>query len=165
MGLDSGQKKSIKATLKKVLRSKFENYNPELAFMPFHTRLLGKDRLALYQFINSLNTNFGTTIFEPIAVELASTKFKTAEAHIKAGNKISEKALFEIQKIMDNLTAANAKPDKLRELKILRQVAKDGIIRTVSPTNVDIYLESKENEIFLIDIKTAKPNKGGFKEF
>ena len=27
--------------------------------MPFHTRLLGKDRLALYSFIHSLNTNKG----------------------------------------------------------------------------------------------------------
>jgi len=47
--------------------------------MPFHTRLLGKDRLALYSFIHSLNTNFGTTIFEPVAVALASTHFKVAE--------------------------------------------------------------------------------------
>jgi len=47
--------------------------------MPFHTRLLGEDRLALYSFIHSLNTNFGTTIFEPVAVALASTHFKVAE--------------------------------------------------------------------------------------
>ena len=38
-------------------------------------------------------------------------------------------------------------------------------MRTVKPTRVDVYLESKECETYLIDIKTAKPNKGGFKEF
>lgn len=165
MGLNSIQKQSIKKTLKKVLRNKFENYNPEPAFMPFHTRLLGKDRLALYQFIHSLNTNFGATIFEPVAIELASTKFKIAEAHVKAGDKISEKALFEIQKIIDDLTAANIKPNKPKELEILRKVANEGTIRKVKPTNVDVYLESNDGEIFLIDIKTAKPNKGGFREF
>lgn len=165
MGLKAEQKQLIKETLKDVLRKKFEYYNPEPAYMPFHTRLLGKDRLALYQFIHSLNTNFGTTIFEPVAVKLASAKFKMAKAHIIAGDKISEKALFEIQKIMDDLTAANVKPDKLRELEILKKVAKDGAIRKVKPTNVDVYLESNDGQIFLIDIKTAKPNKGGFKEF
>lgn len=36
--------------------------------MPFHTRLLGKDRMALFSFIHSLNTNFGTSIFEPVAL-------------------------------------------------------------------------------------------------
>jgi type II restriction enzyme len=30
---------------------------------------------------------------------------------------------------------------------------------------VDVWLESKSNELFLFDIKTAKPNAGGFKEF
>ena len=39
--------------------------------MPFHTRLLGTDRLALYSFIHSLNTNSGTSVFEPVAVALA----------------------------------------------------------------------------------------------
>jgi len=38
-------------------------------------------------------------------------------------------------------------------------------MKTVKPTKVDIWLESKNGEIFLFDIKTAKPNKGGFKEF
>jgi hypothetical protein len=32
--------------------------------MPFHARLLGQDRMALFSFIHSLNTNFGTSINE-----------------------------------------------------------------------------------------------------
>ncbi len=32
--------------------------------MPFHYRLLGKDRMALYSFIHSLNTAFGNSIFD-----------------------------------------------------------------------------------------------------
>jgi type II restriction enzyme len=38
-------------------------------------------------------------------------------------------------------------------------------LRKVKPTLVDIWLESHEGEYFLFDIKTTKPNKGGFKEF
>jgi len=40
-----------------------------------------------------------------------------------------------------------------------------GTMQRVKPTKVDIWLQNHQNEIFLIDIKTAKPNKGGFKEF
>jgi type II restriction enzyme len=133
--------------------------------MPFHTRLLGKDRLALYAFIHSLNTNFGTTIFEPVAVSLASDRFKVAKLQMKSGSQISEKAQYEIQTIMDSLTAANDKPNKRKETEILREVCQSGEMRTVKPTRVDVYLESNKGEIYLIDIKTAKPNKGGFKEF
>jgi type II restriction enzyme len=35
----------------------------------------------------------------------------------------------------------------------------------VKLTKIDVYLEKSTGEKFLFDIKTAKPNKGGFKEF
>ena len=165
MALSKDQIKIVEDTIKNSLRNKFSTYNPEPAMMPFHTRLLGKGRLALYSFIHSLNTNFGTTIFEPVAVSLASSRFKVAKLPMKSGTQISTDAQFEIQKIMDELTAANKKPDKKKEIEIIRQVCQKGEMRTVKPTKVDVYLESNDDEIYLFDIKTAKPNKGGFKEF
>jgi len=165
MSLTRKQIELVEDTIRASLRKRFETYNPEPASMPFHTRLLGKDRLALYSFIHSLNTNFGTTIFEPVAVSLASSRFKVAKLQMKSGTQISEKAQFEIQKIMDELTAANKKPDKKKEIEIIRKVCRKGEMRTVKPTRVDVYLESEDGEMYLFDIKTAKPNKGGFKEF
>ena len=165
MALTKGQIQSVEDTIRNSLRNRFKTYNPEPAVMPFHTRLLGKDRLALYSFIHSLNTNFGTTIFEPVAVSLASSRFKVAKLQMKSGTQISEQAQYEIQKIMDELTAANNKPDKQKEIEIIRKVCQEGEMRTVKPTRVDVYLESNDGEIYLFDIKTAKPNKGGFKEF
>jgi len=165
MALTKEQIQSVEDTIRNSLRRRFETYNPEPAVMPFHTRLLGKDRLALYAFIHSLNTNFGTTIFEPVAVSLASSRFKVAKLQMKSGTQISEQAQYEIQKIMDELTAANKKPDKSNEIEIIRKVCQQGEMRTVKPTRVDVYLESYDDEVYLIDIKTTKPNKGGFKEF
>jgi type II restriction enzyme len=165
MALTKKQIQSVEDTIRNSLRKRFKTYNPEPAVMPFHTRLLGKDRLALYAFIHSLNTNFGTTIFEPVAVSLASSRFKVAKLQMKSGSQISEHAQYEIQKIIDELTAANKKPNKTNEVEIIRKVCRDGEMRTVKPTRVDVYLESYDNEIYLIDIKTAKPNKGAFKEF
>ncbi len=163
--LSTFQIENIENTLESALRKKFSTYHPEPAAMPFHTRLLGKDRIALFSFIHSLNTNFGTSIFEPVALALAKNNFKKAELQEIAGEYISEQALFEIQKIMDNLVAAQKKPNKQEEIEIIRKVAQKGTMRKVKPTKVDVFLESKTGELFLFDIKTAKPNKGGFKEF
>ncbi len=165
MALSEEQNERIEDIIKNSLKNKFNTYNPEPAVMPFHARLLGADRLVLYSFIHSLNTNFGTTIFEPVAKSLASSKFRVVGAQTKSGARISTAAQFEIQKIMDELTEANIKPDKQAEVEIIRQVCRKGEIRTVKPTKVDVYLESKKGEIYLFDLKTAKPNKGGFKEF
>ncbi|NOY89346.1 MAG: TdeIII family type II restriction endonuclease [FCB group bacterium] len=165
MGLSKLQIESVEQVLRSSLRQEFQKYKPEPSSMPFHLRLLGKDRMALFSFIHSLNTNFGTSIFEPIALELAKTNFKKADRQIKVGELISEKAEIEIQKIMDNLTAANVKPDKLKEIELIRAVCQDGKMRKVKPTKVDICIEDHSDELFLFDLKTAKPNKGGFKEF
>lgn len=155
---------NIENTLRQSLRHKFQNYKPEPAVMPFHTRLLGKDRMALFSFIHSLNTNFGTSIFEPVAKSLAETRFKTVKTQATAGTQISEKAQRVIQDIMDNLTI-NGNPNKISEIELMRKVAQEGKMNAVKPTKVDIYLENQEGKLFLFDIKTAKPNKGGFKEF
>lgn len=155
---------NIENTLRQSLRNKFQHYKPEPAVMPFHTRLLGKDRMALFSFIHSLNTNFGTSIFEPVTKSLAETRFKTVKTQATAGTQISEKAQRVIQDIMDNLTI-NGNPNKISEIELIRKVAQEGKMNAVKPTKVDIYLENQEGQLFLFDIKTAKPNKGGFKEF
>jgi len=156
---------SIENILRTCLRSKFQNYNPEPASMPFHTRLLGKDRLALYSFIHSLNTNFGTTIFEPVALALGQKNFKTAKSQAKAGNQISDAAHSVIQGIMDGLSTAAVAPNKVKEIEAIRDVCQKGKMQNVKLTQVDVWMESNSDELFLFDIKTAKPNAGGFKEF
>lgn len=133
--------------------------------MPFHTRLLGKDRLALYSFIHSLNTNFGTSIFEPVAVVLANNRFTYAESQQIAGNLISSEAQTVIQGIMDELITANREPNKPKEIEEIRMVAQSGKMHKVKPTKIDLKLVNDNGDIFLIDIKTAKPNIGAFKEF
>ncbi len=99
-----------------------------------------------------LGYNFGTSIFEPVALTIASSKFKEAKSQATAGTKISENAQRVIQNIMDDLTAANSKPNKANEIEAIRKVAQTGTMKTVKPTKVDIWLQ-------------AKPNKGGFIEF
>ena len=164
MGLSDTQIHNVESVIKAALQNRFESYNPEPAVMPFHTRLLGKDRLALYAFIHSLNTNFGTTIFEPVAVALAANRFEVVKSQVKLGTKISTPAQFGIQKIIDGLTTADKKPDKPKETASISAVCREGEMRTVKPTRVDVYLEHR-GEVYLFDIKTAKPNRGGFEKY
>ena len=157
-------KNAIKLRLANALRAKFENYKPETSCMPFHTRLLGKDRMALYSFIQSLNTNFGTSIFEPVAEELGHCCFDIIERQKEVGNIITKEAQRVIQDIMDSLESGNSKPNKNDEVRRILDVAQSGEISTIKPTKVDLFLQ-RGNNAYFIDIKTAKPNKGGFKEF
>lgn len=165
MALSAKQTKDIEKILKASLRNKFLNYKPEPASMPFHTRLLGKDRLALYSFIHSLNTNFGTSIFEPVGLALAQKNFKHAVSQYIAGDKISSKSQNVIQEIIDGLTTAELLPNKKEEIEAIRRVCKKGTMIKIKPTRIDLMIETNASELFLFDIKTAKPNAGGFKEF
>lgn len=165
MPLNNKQKDAVKDKLYITLRNKFKDYKPETTSMPFHTRLLGKDRMALFSFIHSLNTNFGTAIFEPLAIELGKDRFKVIDRQVKPNDIITSESQIVIQNIMDDLRSANKKPNKDNEIKLIKKACKAGEAKKIKPTKVDIYIEDYNNNIYLIDLKTAKPNKGEFQNF
>jgi hypothetical protein len=165
MPLTNSQIENVENVLRISLRTKFLNYRPEPAAMPFHTRLLGRDRMALFSFIHSLNTNFGTSIFEPVAKAIATSNFEAAQSQQVAGTQISSEAFLVIEHIMTGLTTTATNPDKPQEIEAIRTVCQTGEMRTVKLTKVDVKLVSNNGDIILFDLKTAKPNAGGFKEF
>ncbi len=132
--------------------------------MPFHYRLLGRDRMALFSFIHSLNTTFGTSIFEPVAETLAGLNFIVAQKQFVVGNEISEEAQNEIQHIINGLTVGG-NPDKKSEIERIRKVCRQGKINKIKTVKVDLYVKSKDGKIHLFDLKTAKPNISNFKDF
>ncbi|MGD0652456.1 MAG: TdeIII family type II restriction endonuclease [Verrucomicrobiia bacterium] len=131
---------------------------------PFHTRLLGKDRMALFSFVQSINTTLGTSVFEEVAVILARPNFKQAEAQYKELNaKVSMGAQTEVQEIIDELTTSAAKPDKQAEIERVRKVANTGTIKKVKQPRVDVFLIANNGVEYYFDLKTAKPNMDEFK--
>ena len=164
--MSSQRQMMIKEKIKDCMRAKFRSYKkPETNNMPFHYRLLGKDRMALFSFIQSLNTTFGISIYEPVAIALARERFKVVETQVKPFDKISSEAHRQIQTIMNELTAANREPDRSAEIEEIRGVCREGILDQVRLTKVDIWLENHEGELFLFDLKTVKPNKSDFEKF
>jgi type II restriction enzyme len=163
MALTNKQKEYIQQIIADCLRKKFKNYKWKDSYMPFHFRLLGKDRLALYSFMQSLLTTFGTSIFEPVAAALAKTKFAKVETQFVVGNTIFSDCQKQVQAIVNNLTI-NPKPDKVKELALLRK-SLSGKINKVKPAKVDLFVEASSGEQYLFDLKTAKPNKGDFQKY
>ena len=146
MALTKKNKDHIVETIKNCLRTKFQEYKPETENMPFHYRLLGKDRMALFSFLQSLNTTFGTSIYEPVAKELAKINFKEAQTQYKLGNILTEGAQTEIQKIMNELSIGG-EVDKIAETEKIRKVAQSGKTNTLKSVKVDLFLISKQDEV------------------
>ncbi|MFN3394447.1 MAG: TdeIII family type II restriction endonuclease [Candidatus Thermochlorobacter sp.] len=117
MTLSKTQHDRISNLLKEQIRRKLSDYSPESNNMPFHVRLLGQDRMALFSFIQSVNTMLGTSVFEQVAAMIAMPHFKRAINQYKDfNNTISDKAQAAIQHIVDDLRAARAKPNKPAEI-------------------------------------------------
>jgi type II restriction enzyme len=121
--------------------------------------------MALFSFIYSLNTDFGTSIFEPVAKCLATNRFEVVESQVDVGSEISEDAQKVIQDIMDELIAAASSPNKSAEIEMIRRVCRSGKMKKVKLTKIDVLLRTNDKKFYFFDIKTAKPKKGGFKEF
>ncbi|MBA4375697.1 MAG: TdeIII family type II restriction endonuclease [Anaerolinea sp.] len=165
MSLTIERKTAVIERLKVCLINKFNNYRPETENMPFHYRLLGKDRMALFSFIQSLNTTFGSSIYEPIALELAEGRFKRAQMQVNPNNLVSSGAQRKIQEIMDEITTARREPNSKLEIAEIREVCQEGDVHTVTLRKFDIFLEGFDGSLHFMDIKTVKPNIGGFEDY
>lgn len=156
---------SVEEVIKNAIRSKLNAYNPEPAVMPFHTRLLGRDRLALYSFIQSLNTTFGTSIYEPVAKEVAERHFDRVDLQVKSPTSMAINTRNKIDEIVRKLEAGIIHPDRDEHANDLRSVLDENAKKApVKLTAIDIVLQ-RDHELYLIDIKTVKPNKGDFEKY
>lgn len=154
----------IEAIITAALQDKFRTYKPETTSMPFHTRLLGRDRMALYSFIHSISTNFGMAIFEKIAVAIAKDNFDSAASQQSVGNKLTMGSQAAITTIMNQLSSGEIDPNHAAEMAILHETAQVGAIVTKKIRDVDLLL-TRGNTRFLIDLKTAKPNLANFEGY
>lgn len=183
---------TIENTIATALRNKLRSYKPESSHMPFHFRLLGRDRMALFSFIQSLNTTFGTSIFEQVAKKIAHGVFDIVDVQVSiadrfesAGQKLlpadeanrrkrrkgnAKPPVFRsgaqsaIIGIINDLRAANSEPDHSAEISLIAERMHTGDEVTTSLSKVDIFL-TKGHHVYLIDLKTVKPNKADWQKY
>lgn len=163
MALTKQQHNEIKQYLITKIKQKLETYNPETSSMPFHYRLLGKDRMALFSFIHSVNTMLGQSIFEHVGRIIAEPRAKQViDQYKKFEGYISSEAVLKIDSIMRDLRSASRKPDKEKETKEVSEVANRGNLGKKLKKRVDLFVETKEEIEYYFEIKTAKPNINEF---
>ncbi len=166
MPLSHQQEGEISELLKQKIRQKLQSYSPETNNMPFHTRLLGRDRMALFSFIHSINTTLGTSVFEQVARIIADPNFRQAVHQYRDfNNTISRSAQHVIQEIMDELVSARSTPNKVEETAKVLHVSQMGDLVKVKRPRIDLFLESTDGTEYYFDLKTAKPNISDFRGY
>lgn len=163
MALTDQQGKEIRDYLVEKIRRKLATYNPETNSMPFHFRLLGKDRMALFSFIHSVNTMLGTSIFEQVGKLIAEPRSNQAIGQYKElDGYISSEAVLKIDNIMRDLRSASSTPDKEKETEEILAVANKGSLGKKLKKRVDLFVEMKNGIEYFFEVKSAKPNINEF---
>lgn len=161
MSLSNSVKEKIENLLKEIVRQKLSHYTPETNYMPFHFRLLGKDRYAMFSFIQSMNTTFGISIWEQVSVMLATEAGFNSARQYKLKGEIDGDTDKLIQKIFFDLRKRIRTPNKIEEIKLIKRRIKKGKELEDLDSNVDFFVKINSQENYF-DITSAKPN---MKEF
>ena len=161
MSLSPKTRQEIAELLIKTVREKLRTYQPETVHMPFHHSLLGKDRYALFSFIHSMNTTFGMSIWEQVAVILAKGANNHAERQYKLLGEIDDETEKFINDIQYKLRKGEIVANKMGEIEQIRRRIKRGQAKAHPDSRVDLFVDIKGTESYF-DITSAKPN---IKEF
>jgi hypothetical protein len=161
MALSPNTTNKISKLLVGTVREKLKNYKPETSEAPFHYRLLGRDRYAIFSFIQSMNTTFGISIWEQMAVILANSAGYAAEKQYKLLGEIDLKTEKNISQIHYELRKGQVVADKNEEIRQIRKNIKSSQPKRDPDSTVDVFANIKGIENYF-DITSAKPN---MKEF
>jgi len=93
----------------------------------------------------------------------ASNRFIMSRTKYHIGDFIEE-ALKEIQNIINELSIGKH-INKIESIERIRKVSQKGKVLKVKTVLVDLMVKDNHNNVYLFDLKTAKPNKSNFKDF
>jgi hypothetical protein len=161
MSLSVNTRNRISEILAATVRTKLRLYEPETLHMPFHHRLLGKDRYAMFSFIQSINTTFGKSIWEQVALVLAQGANNYAERQHKLLGEINEETERLIIDIHSKLRKGESTPNTKGHVGQIRAKIVKGKAMVDPDSVVDLFVKVKSTENYC-DITSAKPN---MKEF
>ena len=166
MALSKKQKEKIKSLIQDIVEQKIKTYKPESTSRPFHTSLIGEEWLRLYSFVHSLSTSLGASGFETISEIIAEKKFVEVQRQFTVGDRMPKGANSVIDDIVRNLENSNSEPSHDEEYKRLREACSaTDETEEVNPVKVDLFLRDDNNNVYLIELKTPKPNISNFSDF
>ena len=161
MSLSAVTRNKIAELLATKVREKLRAYKPETVHMPFHHRLFGKDRYAMFSFIQSMNTTFGMSIWEQVAIILAQDTGSSANRQYKLLGEIDRETEEFVRDIHHKLREGNTNPDMIGQAEEIRSRIRKGQARLDPDSTVDLFVKIGQAENYF-DITSVKPN---MKEF
>lgn len=158
MPLTHNQIVKIKDLLSNKIESKLKSYGRETTSMPFLARLIqDNEKIAAYSFIHSMATTLGMSIYEDVAVILASENSDEAFRNYGVGGAISKDQKSVISNIVRDLRNGNRDANIKKEIKeVIKADATNGEYQK-SGNVADFYMKRDGKEYFF-EIKTVKPN-------
>jgi len=155
-------KSRLKAFKEKVETSTSDENNPfrEAFLKAFEEKLKGKvkdshELQKLASWLHGSSGALGVSFFEKIANELCEgQKIKSKDLDLK----ISQSQIAEIGKIIQELNDGRTKPNLKKENKRIFFCDKEEL-SPIQEFTFDVFCEN-DSEIFAIELKTVKPNKG-----
>ena len=159
--MDIQTQKSIEALIVDKMQEKIARHTSETNHTPFQDRILGNGAMQFYSLVHSVNTSLGQSIYENVAAKLAGPRFNSVETQFSAGDEISLRAQGVIQEILNGLSRGK-QADKSEEVERIRDVCDKGKISQTRHVKVDLFVRDDRGVVYLIEVKTVKPNKAGF---
>lgn len=157
MDITSDQKNAIQETIHAMVRQNLQQSKSDISLRARNSPLLWFERSALFLFLESISANLGVSLYEALARDIASSRFKNVSTQFTVGNAISEDAEHEIKLIMDECgTGINS--DKISEIERIRKVCNSKKMISLNTVKANVYLKQADGVVHLFGIKTAKPN-------
>lgn len=158
MALTDNQKERIKKLLSLKIEAKLKSYGRETTSMPFLARLIqDNEKIAAYSFIHSMATTLGMSIYEEVAVIIASETAEEAFRNYGVGGVISNAQRAVIGSIVNRLRNNERKADIVEETKeVLAASSNEGVFQK-SGNIADFYMK-RDGVEYYFEIKTVKPN-------
>jgi len=163
--IEQTTRRRIRQVLRTVVEEKLRAYDPETYHKPFHHRLFGDRRCAIFSFMHSMNTVLGMSVWKQISSLLARSGGRDAIMHHQLPGSIDQETGSLIERIHSDLVGEHRTPDCAGETELIRSSIQPSATTARHPDRRVGLVVKEGGLVHLLMMKTAKPNKDEFISF
>lgn len=149
----------IKELVRRTILNKIKKYKAESEYRPFFQSIFDKRTIRLASIVQSLYTSFGMSIYEQLAIILATDAGFVARRQYKLLGSINDESRILISKLCEQ--SISTELTKSEEVELIRESSTIGSANKTPISTVDVYLRDENECEYFIDITTVKLNKKG----
>lgn len=161
--MKSEVRRALKELLCDCIQGKIRKYNPETESKPFFEAIFSKKSVNLASLIQSFYTSFGTSIYEQMAILLATKNagFYAERQYLLLG-KIDPATETLINEMHLEILRTGHSGVKTEQVETLRKSIIQGSLEKDPESVVDVFVRTPSGVEYYFDVTSVKPN---IKEF